>query len=77
MSKYKNFFKKLWYLLKEPNLILLCVNWFITLVGAVVSIVMCTMEYLEVFSYIVFGITAISLSYSIYTTITYQKEKVL
>ncbi len=68
MSKNENFFKKLWRLLKEPNLILLCTNWFITIAGAVVSIVMCAKGYLSEFSYIVFGITALSLSYSIYTT---------
>ncbi len=80
MSKNGKFFKKLWHLLKEPNLILLCLNWFVTLVSAIGSIIVCIMEYMGIFAYIVYVIAAISLSYSIYTTVKFAptvKERVM
>ncbi len=67
----KDKWKKTIQFLKNPNLYLLCGNWALTLAGIVGCIVLVSLGYMGVFSIIVYVISAISLSYSIYTAVLF------
>ncbi len=67
----KQFLQKIFNFLKNPNLVFLCANWFITLAGIAGSLTFVFVEYTGVFSYIVYAISAISLAYSVYTAILF------
>ncbi len=80
MDNNENFFKKLLLRLKEPNLIILCANWAITLAGIIGSLVMVVLSYTGIFSYVVYVIASLSLAYSVYTAVKFVptlKERVM
>lgn len=62
----KEILKQMIALLKNPNLIILCVNWTITLIGIAGSITLVCLNYEGVFSAIVYFISALSVVYSVY-----------
>ncbi len=67
----KQFLQKIFNFLKNPNLVLLCTNWCITLVGIACSLTFVFIEYTGIFSYIVYAVSALSLAYSVYTAILF------
>ncbi len=63
--------KKVIAFLKNPNLIVLCVNWALTLICIAGSITLVSLNIEGVISIIVYVVSALSLAYSIYTAVLF------
>ncbi len=67
----KEKFKKIIDFFKNPNLIVLCVNWALTLICIAGSITLVSLNIEGVISIIVYVVSALSLAYSIYTAVLF------
>ncbi len=69
MEKLKPFIKKILKILKDPPKLLILLNWLITFIGAASSLTLCILSPDKVLSYVTYSITALSLSYTVYSSV--------
>ncbi len=67
----KTFWEGIRAWLKNPSVLVICVNWLLTVAAATGAIVMAATGYSGAFCYVVYAIAALSLAYSVYTVVKF------